>query len=256
MASFLASWFQPRKKTNKNRVFLLGMPLVKNYHLWLHYALPRLMFWEKLSDRGEIPVLISKNSPKFVFQSLDYYAALNRDFRFIALSRQELRVEQLFLAEPLGFRDTPHPRAIEWLRHRFLQTSDASSRRALYVTRKGALERDVANEQAILDILEPLGFQIFDPTKHTFVEQVKTFSQARVVVGPHGAAFANMAFAPLGSRLIELIGGSHLLPCFRYLMQMINGNYDALQCDSVEQHLFINAIQQAKLAQYLQKMAK
>ncbi|KAL1518446.1 hypothetical protein AB1Y20_002738 [Prymnesium parvum] len=46
---------------------------------------------------------------------------------------------------------------------------------------------------------------LFDHSRHTVAEQVALFSRARLVVGVHGAAFANILWAPEGSDIVEIV---------------------------------------------------
>ena len=46
-----------------------------------------------------------------------------------------------------------------------------------------------------LAVLTPLGFVSYTLEEMTFVDQVKLFSQAQIIVSPHGAGLANVIFS-------------------------------------------------------------
>ena len=60
------------------------------------------------------------------------------------------------------------------------------------------------NESEVEAALAPLGFRTIVPGEMSVREQIAAFSRARVVVAPHGAGLANMAFAPRGAALVEI----------------------------------------------------
>ena len=43
----------------------------------------------------------------------------------------------------------------------------------------------------------------------TLSDQIKIFRNARFIIGPHGAAFANLAFSKAGSNFIEFFSKGH-----------------------------------------------
>lgn len=81
---------------------------------------------------------------------------------------------------------------------------NAASRPFIYVSRRRARARRIANEDEIVARVARLGFEIVEPEILPFVEQVRLFDRARVVVGPHGSGFNNMFFAKPGTHLIEI----------------------------------------------------
>lgn len=93
------------------------------------------------------------------------------------------------------------------------QTSDRPRR--LYVTRGGARNtRRLVNEDEILRQLEPHGFVVLDPGAHSVQEQIDHFTAAEVIVAPHGAALANLAFCSPGVRILELFAPRYVNPCY------------------------------------------
>jgi prepilin-type processing-associated H-X9-DG protein len=54
-----------------------------------------------------------------------------------------------------------------------------------------------------MDVLVPRGFELIVPHSLSFTEQVRLFSSAEAVVGPHGAGLANMLWGD-GTRVVEL----------------------------------------------------
>ena len=96
---------------------------------------------------------------------------------------------------------------VTWLRQRFASPAAAPKRR-LYVSRRRAPvgRRRLANEDEIVTLLAKHGFEEVFAEEMTFEEQVKIFSQAAVIAGPHGAGLANAVFASRETCVVELMG--------------------------------------------------
>jgi capsular polysaccharide biosynthesis protein len=110
------------------------------------------------------------------------------------------------------------------------QTQGRPSR--MYITRGSAKNtRRLVNEEAILDILRPLGFEVFDPGQHTVQDQIDCFTAAEVIVAPHGAALANLTFCSPGTRVLELFAPTYVNPCYWTIAANIpDGKYHYLVC--------------------------
>ena len=64
-----------------------------------------------------------------------------------------------------------------------------------YETREDSIS-GVANEYALLQELRKfLHLQVVECDKLTLLEQANLFSEAAVIIGPHGSAFTNMIFS-------------------------------------------------------------
>lgn len=74
----------------------------------------------------------------------------------------------------------------------------------LFVIRDGVTKRRLINQNQIASHLRTVGFECVDPAKLAFEDQIHLFSNARLIIGAHGAALTNILFAPPGATLIEL----------------------------------------------------
>jgi len=83
--------------------------------------------------------------------------------------------------------------------------SKGPATRRLWISRASQKHSRLANSEEAQALAMSMGFEVVHLEHLPFVEQVRLFSEAAVVAGPHGAGFANMAFAPAGTRLIELM---------------------------------------------------
>jgi capsular polysaccharide biosynthesis protein len=67
----------------------------------------------------------------------------------------------------------------------------------------------------------------------SLADQVELFSEAKVVIGPHGAGLTNIMFAPKGAIVIECFGDSYVNGCF-WALANICGHRHAFTIASTE----------------------
>jgi capsular polysaccharide biosynthesis protein len=151
------------------------------------------------------------------------------------------------------FRSVPwpmgayHPADIEAIRTVMLQggNNGRSTRKRIYVSRRGAAYRHIENESEIIETVTRRGFEVIHAENLSFVQQVSLFSQADALISIHGAGLTNMIWMPPGSSVIEFIklpersdhskarGTKKLNPSYPRMAALIDHRYTALICDPV-----------------------
>ncbi len=74
----------------------------------------------------------------------------------------------------------------------------------IYVSRKRAAVRRLLNEEALIPLFEKAGFTVIELELLPWVEQMRLFSNAEIILTPHGAALANIAFCRPGTMVAEI----------------------------------------------------
>ena len=69
------------------------------------------------------------------------------------------------------------------------------------------------------------GFEVICPTELSFSEQVKTFSQARIIISPHGAGLSNIVFAPANAIVVEMLPENYINVCYWALANICGHRY-------------------------------
>jgi len=72
--------------------------------------------------------------------------------------------------------------------------------------------------------LTALGFECVSLSNMRVQDQIRLFEEARIVVGPHGGGFTNIAFCRPGTRVIELFDESYLNG-YEILSRAVNLDY-------------------------------
>lgn len=103
--------------------------------------------------------------------------------------------------------------------------SQPTANRRLYIRRAG--RRHVIDEEPLLVQLRAHGFEIIDDKPRTVAEQYALYSSASVIVGPHGASFANILWCRPGTTLFELFPVGYMPEYFRYLAPKLSMTYYA-----------------------------
>jgi capsular polysaccharide biosynthesis protein len=113
--------------------------------------------------------------------------------------------------------DLNHPSwAVDFVRDRLLAPDLGLVRgRRIYVTRgRSRHTRIVGDEDELLAALAPYDFTVVDPGALTVAEQIRTFAEAEMIVAPHGAALANLAFASPGATVVEMFPPDFVQGCY------------------------------------------
>ena len=207
------------KKNIKGSVFILltGGAGKDNYFHWLFDVLPRLAILKKSS-------LNTKNF-KFLFPSLKL------NFQRESLKKMKISYARCldggkykhFSAENIIVTDHPYVKnnnptssiknlplwIIEWLRKQFIEKnySKKNISRKIYIDRsdsKFSKNRHIVNENEVKKYLVSVGFKIIILSKLNFISQIHIFNNANIIIGAHGAGFANLVFSKPKTKIIEL----------------------------------------------------
>ncbi|WP_331233140.1 glycosyltransferase family 61 protein [Natronorarus salvus] len=210
-------------------------PLWPNYYHWTVECLPRLWAIAEYERRtGRKPLLvIPPDPPRWLRESL-LLAGFPRD-RWLGLDHDRIRVNRLAVPTFPG----PTPAEIEWIRERILDESEPSDDRPrIYITRDDVTRRRVRNESEVIDALSEYGVEPVALETRTVEEQARLFADAELIVGPHGAGFANLLYAR-DAAVVELFG-KKTPTTFARLADALDLPYERLLCRSTHVDLAVD----------------
>ncbi len=196
-----------------------------NYYHWLTDGLTRLMHLPAFPpDTG---ILIPAGLPAFARDSL---RMLGLDDRMREVEDDHLVVETHWFAGPGAPSGCLNPMGMRWLRQAFgTEPEEDRGHRKVFVARRGTT-RDLINLSEVERVLKAEGWEVIDPGKLSFREQIETFRQARVVAGVHGAGMSNLLWAPAGTRVIELMPDTFRNGCYEAISRVIGHRHEVLLC--------------------------
>ncbi|MCS4534531.1 glycosyltransferase family 61 protein [Neisseria montereyensis] len=96
-----------------------------------------------------------------------------------------------------------------------------------YISRKNAKERRIINENILFDDLQERGFEIVEPGNYSKSQQRELFSNAEIIIGPHGMGIANAVFSKDLTLLIEIMNTDYNRVSYFRTAQLRNAQYGA-----------------------------
>ncbi|WP_158284277.1 glycosyltransferase family 61 protein [Azospirillum sp. TSO22-1] len=199
----------------------LGGPSPANYYHWVIDTLPRLLALRACEELWEGRRLLACAAlAGYMRESLDLLG-VPMDALLPVAGPTWLR--SVCVVSNLSSYGYVHPVALAALRNAFLPLvggedgGDGEGRRIL-VLRGDAARRRLRNEAEVAAWAASRGFAAVSLAGMGFLEQVRLFRRARIVLGAHGAGLTNLAWAPPERcALIELTSGAPSLNHFQRL---------------------------------------
>ena len=217
----------PRQRHLSGKIAVIAAPgSAVNFYHWLTLAFPRFQILRESGYHLEELdgfILPDGNLPA-IKETLDF-------LRIPRQKRIQTRWESHFLADELIIPscDTGFPPlwVCKFLRNTFLSSRSSPpnpvSAPRIYISRKES--RRVFNEDKLKPILDLYGFKTIQPEKLSFLQQVKLFQQAEVIIAPHGAGLTNLVFCSPGAKVIELFSPNYVYGCFWAIANHVGVDY-------------------------------
>ena len=200
----------------------LGLLWGTSHFHWVLDVLTRFAIVERFDELRQTPIILPKGITRAQYQSL---ALLGIDRkRIVEFEGSHWRVEYLYFPSFVGVTGSPTSFGVEWLRQRLLPASCGGHRR-IYISRNDASSRRIVNEADLIKELTPLGFEVACLAEMDFPHQVRLFSEASVIIAPHGAGLTNCAFTPSGAVIIEAFAPNYINGCFWALANVCGHRY-------------------------------
>jgi capsular polysaccharide biosynthesis protein len=171
-------------------------------------CLPKLALIDSLdsSVKKDLKFIIPDNSPPYIVDSLKLLGI--QEDQTIQIQEESITVENLILCRPAEKAGRPKKMHFLAIRNKLLsslideENVHLASKR-IYVSRSQS-SRKIVNEAEILQILTKYNFEVIHCENMSLTEQIKIFSEAEIVLGPHGAGIYNQTFCHSGTSIIEI----------------------------------------------------
>lgn len=203
------------------------------YGHWFFDILPRIHLLEQsgiLIDK----YLIGKLNHPFQYESLRMLGFPMDKLIQVEKRDFHLQADNLIVpAVPFMLGGTPGW-AFRYIREQFKEQTPVEKMHGfekIYITRRDAKYRFVANEDEVMGFLSTKGFKQIVLTPMSTREKISLFSSAQVIVSPFGSGNANIVFCNPGTKLIELSLQHVVDPYFWILSNHGKLEYYELICD-------------------------
>ena len=233
-----------------------------NYAHFLTEVLPRIFIFSKEYPNTKISLIIDCDLHPNLMEALEMVVGENVDL--IGLEMGEiLLVKSLHIVSTCGYIPfqrraksknlTDHSDGIfspnvlcamrDFIKSNISNAAGVVKHKKIFIKRNSDY-RNANNAKDVEDMLIAEGFFVIEPEKFSFKEQINLFSNAEVLVGVTGAAFANLIFCKPETKIIILISDyKNMIYGYWQNMASAVGNkvtYVIGECDDISSQLHSN----------------
>lgn len=193
---------RPAKRV-RGRWFSCMLYFCYGYYHWICDVLPR---FHRVLERlpSDVRFLVPWQMEPWKWDALEAIGvARERCVRFPAGAHW--RVDELYYAPPAAMTGDHDPEAMRWVNERVCHSLSPGTEPRIFISRRKAASRRLANEAELYPVLDAQGFRIVCAEDVPFRKQVAVFMGCRVALGVHGGGMTNMVWARPGARVIEIL---------------------------------------------------
>jgi tetratricopeptide (TPR) repeat protein len=203
------------------------------HFLWMFESLARLWAIEQQPELRDLPLVVQDALTRWqdeLLQLLGYDAARRIEVPPDAM----LECRELHAASMVSVGHFISPVAIQHLRRALGQRIAplAAAPRRIYLSRRGAATRRLANEAELLPLLEQHGFVAVQAETLSASQQLALFQSAEVILGVDGAALANLLIAPAHAKVGVIVTRGLYQPRHYYLSAPIGHDFTYLSAEA------------------------
>ncbi|MCF3576346.1 glycosyltransferase 61 family protein [Planktothrix agardhii] len=198
------------------------------YFHWMLDVLPRIELLKKSSvNWNEIDYFIVDNRLSFQKETLEkLQIPPNKQININEF--HHLQAQTLIVPSFPGCAAWMPPWTCNFLKQHFLHpdviTSSPNIKR-IYITRNAAKSRRILNEDELLRVLQPWGFHSIKLESMSVIEQAGLFSQAEIIIAPHGSGLTNLVFCQPNTKVIELFSPNYVYHCYWWISNLVELDY-------------------------------
>ena len=226
---------------NDNEYLLIHHPW-SNYYHWITESIPKL--WQVKGELDKLILILPEEYQGWDFVNKTLQPFTFKDIFYIPTDKslfvKNLRLPQI---KPIcasydsSIVTSQRSFYVDYVKRQ--QTSTLNCGDKLFVNRKYANRRKIANDDAVQEVLAKHNFVTIDCEFISFYDQVSIFSNARYLVSLHGAGLTNMLFMPPQSSVLELHkritnANDHHSLVYWYLADALQHNYFHQICEPTD----------------------
>lgn len=224
-------------KPGKYFSFMMRWAQGGNYYHWLHDVLLKAYLVLDMLP-ADIRFIVPANLQPFQRETLELLGVSAAQCEFYD-GTEMWELEEQYFSVPTTWSAYDLPAADRWLRDKIWNAygvAPTQGHKRIYIDRKNTKARRVRNDAEVRALLLQNGFETYLLEQLSFRAQVELFSQAQVIVAPHGAGLTNVLFAPPGAGVIEFIAPPHFrggVWCYWMLSTTLGHDYWYVWSDAV-----------------------
>ena len=128
---------------------------------------------------------------------------------------------------------------VHWLRDVYIKSAkEFKNNEKIYIDRTESKfgHCQIQNDNEVFDFLKEKGFSKYKVGELSFFEQIYLFNNAKIIIGAHGAAFANLIFCKPDTNIIEIKPSTHPNNVNKRISSINNLNYKLIETEELEEH--------------------
>jgi Glycosyltransferase 61 len=224
---------RPLKPRKIPGTFLLAGTEFHNHfaHLFCD-VLPHWKLFEEAGLTGQLPAILPPPSHAYAADAWQMLGLTGNGA--LEWDDGSWQMDGLYFASSFKKFCSWTPEAADWIRAKLVPdvTQSPRGKKAFYISRSGTA-RAILNENEIIRALEPYGVTVVQPEKLSLTQQMELFSEAGLIVGPHGAGIQNALWAPRGCRMLELVNVRYFSGVYWTLAESLGHPYGLVTGNSV-----------------------
>ncbi len=223
--SLFRQWKLPASVFVKGSIAVLASSGGWNYFHWMFDSLPRLGLLRAAFPEKKVDLyLVNRPLSPFQLETLGGLGISPEDVRICEASTF-IEAEELLVPSLPGLSGFVSRRSCEFLRRNFGAPQKPKTQRRLYISRENSNYRRVIDEEKLIAALQAYGFETLHLERMTVTGQAAAFSEAEVILGPHGAGHTNYVFCQPGAKVLEIFSPHYVSPCYWTLASEVGLRY-------------------------------
>ena len=184
-----------------------------NYFHWMFDILPKIKLYSEIFDLKDLDFLYANKLLRYQKKTL---SLLGLDaIKIIDSSKyRHITSDEIIISEHPWYQKgyimkeayKIPPWTVKWIKKEFLPY-----KKKFYCNEKIFIDRSeskfhhcqIQNNDEIINFLKDKGFTSYKVGQLSFEKQIYLFNNAKIIIGAHGAAFANLAFCKPNTKIIE-----------------------------------------------------
>lgn len=229
-----------RNLTEKANQFDCIVPLIPryydNYYHWTVETLPKIRFvreFEAITDR-EVTYLVPQDPPSWLSETLELVNVPETKIKYP--SSNIIKAKKLVMPSfPVQTKED-----YEWIVNGVMENIGQQSSKTgsnILISRSGATERRIRNQDEIMELLRPLNFELIHLEDQDVITNISQFRNADIVIGAHGAGLTDLIYCE-DTCIVELFGAK-VKPPYKNLADTMEIPYINLKCDPRSVDLYV-----------------
>ena len=209
------------KKNIKGKVFSLiqGASGNNNYFHWMFDVLPRLIMLEKVYDLNEIDYFYCPQVKPWQLSTLSVFNIFEERLLDSNYHRHIQSDKILAVSHPWYNKGRILDEAKKlpaWIINEIASKFEEFGKKfkcgeKIFIDRRESHYNhcQIINDEEIKSHLEKKGFVVYKIGELDFFKQIHLFQNAKIIIGAHGAAFANLIFCKPNTKVLDIIPENH-----------------------------------------------